>query len=223
MNVADLYAHLKASVSSLRLRHDTISELPDQLDLDMPVSRAGLDSFTLGEFVRDLEQRLGQQMNFEDFVVKESFDTITVGMLIDFIQSKTPRSPRNPVVVYVDDEEENLFVFRRKFGKDFTLRTFQDPHEALLYIKVTAEVGLVITDEVMPGLRGNQLCDEVKKVKPFMQFILITGNPENDNDLMYTSLRRNRFYEFIQKPVDFDGRREEYIGIIRSILSGETQ
>jgi DNA-binding NtrC family response regulator len=168
---------------------------------------------------RDLEERLdGRRLDMENFLVPEAFYDVTIGQILDYIEDRVALRRKKSIVVYVDDEEENLFIFRRKFGKDFNLKLFSDPQEALEFIKSNNNVALVITDEVMPGLRGNKLCEEVRKAKPFMKFILITGNPENDENLMYKSLRRGRFYEFIQKPVDFDGKRDEYLELINSII-----
>ena len=48
------------------------------------------------------------------------------------------------MVVYVDDEEENLFIFKRRFGKDFPIKTFSDPHEALSFIKVSAAMNFPV-------------------------------------------------------------------------------
>ena len=80
---------------------------------------------------------------------------------------------------------------------------------------------LVITDEVMPGMSGNELCDAVHETKPLMKFILITGNPNSDGDLMYRALRRNRFFEFFNKPVDFESKGEEYLTLINRIIAFE--
>ena len=70
----------------------------------------------------------------------------------------------------------------------------------------------------MPALSGCKLCDETKKAKPNMKFIMITGNPNHDGDLMYKSLRKDRFYDFINKPVDFDKNGEEYLAIIQGLV-----
>jgi DNA-binding NtrC family response regulator len=124
----------------------------------------------------------------------------------------------NPLVVYVDDEEENLFIFKRKFASAFSLRSFSDPMEALEFILTNNDVALVVTDEVMPKLSGNELCDKVHESKPNLKFILITGNPNSDDDLMYRSLRYNRFYEFINKPMDFEGKGREYLHLIQGVI-----
>jgi CheY-like chemotaxis protein len=219
MKSHEIYNMMKASVTELRKQYPELEPLDDQVNRDATFFDYGFDIFTFGELERDLEERLdGRKLDMESFLVPETFYDVTMGKILDYIEERITTRRKNSIVVYVDDEEENLFIFRRKFGKDFNLKLFSDPQEALDFINTNSAVALVITDEVMPGLRGNKLCEEVRKAKPFMKFILITGNPENDENLMYKSLRHGRFYEFIQKPVDFDRKREEYVELINSIL-----
>src|SRR5690606_37783 len=137
------------------------------------------------------------------------------------IQASLHHGIPTPLVVYVDDEEENLFVFRRKFGKRINLRTYSDPREALAFVLENPDVVLVLTDEVMPGMTGNQLCDEIHKSKPFLKLILITGNPGGDENLLHRSLRFGRFYDFINKPLDFEKRGEDYFEVMNKVLSGD--
>ena len=215
----EIYSMIKASIIELAKQHPELQPLDNQVDRDAKIADFGFDVITFGELERDLEERLdGRRLDMENFLVPEAFYDVTIGHILVYIEDRIATRRKNSIVVYVDDEEENLFIFRRKFGKDFNLKLFSDPHEALEFINSNNEVALIITDEVMPGLRGNKLCEEVRKAKPFMKFILITGNPENDENLMYRSLRRGRFYEFIQKPVDFDGKREAYLELINSII-----
>jgi len=219
MDRDQIYTLLKSSVEELKKTEEDIQSLDDTIVAEKKIFEYGLDIFSFGELERDLENRLdGRKLNFESFMVPENFYDVSMGQILDHITGRLGQSVKDPIVVYVDDEEENLFIFKRKFGKVLTLKTFSAPEKALEYIKSTENVTLVITDEVMPGLTGNQLCDEVKKVKPYMNFILITGNPENDDQLMYKSLRHSRFYEFIQKPVDFDNKYEEYLGMINGLI-----
>ena len=220
MNIEDIYSMIKASVEELKKEYSELRSLDDDIKRNAKITDYGFDVITLGELERDLEERLdGRKLDMESFLVPETFYEVTIGQILNFIEKRITTRSKNPIVVYVDDEEENLFIFNRKFGKDFNLKLFSDSEEALDYINANADVALVITDEVMPGLRGNKLCDEVRKAKPFMKFILITGNPENDENLMYNTLRQDRFYEFIKKPVDFDGKRQELLDLIHSIIS----
>ena len=147
----------------------------------------------MGEFARELRNRLGGiALNVElMYRMQKAFggtssgqnQYTTIGEMVRHIQSSLHHGIQNPVVVYVDDEEENLFVFRRKYAKRINLRTFSDPAEALAFIKDSPDVVLVLTDESMPGMSGNELCDQVHLTKPFLKFILITGNPGGDENL----------------------------------------
>ena len=219
MKTEEIYRMMTASVEELRKEYTELRSLDDVIKRDSKIAEYGFDVVTLGELERNLEERLdGRNLDMESLLIPENFYDVTIGQILNYIETRTTTKIKSPIVVYVDDEEENLFIFNRKFGKDFSLKLFSDPEQALEYINANADVALVITDEVMPGLRGNNLCDEVRKAKPFMKFILITGNPENDENLMYNTLRRGRFYEFIQKPVDFDGNRQKYLDLINSII-----
>ncbi len=221
MDKTSAYNLLRAAAERIIDRNDEIIHFEEIAEPTKQLQAYGVDIATFGEIIRDLEIRLKiPSLEMESMLVPERFNTLTIGDIIDhMLKAQKPHSLKQPIVVYVDDEEQNIFVFKRKFSKYFKLQTFTNPFEALAFIKETPEVGLVITDEVMPGMRGNELCTEVKKLVPSMAFILITGNPENDNNLLYRTLRQNRFFEFFQKPVDFDTRREEYLGIIRGILN----
>ena len=219
MDSDNLYEIMRASVTQLQKDNDDLKLLDEAINRSATIADYGFDIVSFGEFTRDLEIRLdGRKLHMESFFIPETFYSVTVGDLIDHITKQISTGVQNPTIVYVDDEEENLFIFKRKFGKDFNLKVFGDPRDALEYINADPDVRLVITDEVMPAMRGNELCDQVHKAKPFIKFILITGNPEGDNNLMYQSLRGNRFYDFIQKPVDFDGKRDQYLKMIKALL-----
>ncbi len=144
----------------------------------------------------------------------------TVGDVARHIQASLHHGIANPLVVYVDDEEENLFVFKRKYGKRLNLKTFADSREAFEFIRQCPDVVLVLTDEAMPGLTGNALCDAVHETRPMIKFILITGNPGGDENLMHRSLRHGRFYDFLNKPLDFEAKGEEYFVIMKRVLDG---
>ncbi len=193
--------------------------LPATFEREALLSDIGFDVVTLPDLIHELTRRLdGKALGLDDMLGPDEINSATLGELVDRIVSKFRVPSANPIVVYVDDEEENLFTFKRKFGKALNLRTFSDSREAAEYIERGDDVQLVITDEFMPKLTGTGLCDLVHKSKPFMKFILITGNPNQDDDLMYNALRRNRFYEFINKPMDLEKRGDEYLELIKGLL-----
>jgi CheY-like chemotaxis protein len=220
MNRQDrIYEILRDVVNSHSERDPGITPLPAVMAGERKLTELGIDITTLPEIARDLKDRLGgKDLRLDHLYNTEEMNLCSISGFLSILEASLSPSIDRNLVVYVDDEEENIFVFKRQFGKSLNLKTFTNPTEALRFIKSNEEVGLVITDEVMPGLRGNELCDEVQKVKPNMKFILITGNPNQDADLMYSSLRGNRFFDFLQKPVDFSARGGEILNMIQGII-----
>ena len=222
MDRASLYVVLKEVVATFAEKDKYFKALPEQPENGMQLNDAGLDIVTLPEIAEELKNRLGgRNLGLDPIMNPSDLNAMTIGQLLDQIHGALTPNRREPLVVYVDDEEENLFIFARKFGKRLNLKTFTNPIAALEFIKADENVALVITDEVMPNLSGNQLCDEVHKAKPSMKFVLITGNPNSDDDLMYRTLRKNRFYDFINKPLDFERKGEEYFQLFQGLIAFE--
>ena len=220
MGIVTIYDVLRSIVECLSRGNHAFPPLPDAFDPEASIRSLGLDQRTLPPILEELRVRLeGRDVRLD--LSPEDFATLRLKPLILKIHAKIKNPAQHPVVVYVDDEEENLFVFKRWFGKELNLATFTSSPAALAYIRSEASVGLVITDEVMPELSGNALCTAVHRFKPFLKFILITGNPNQDQDLLYNSLRYNRFYEFLSKPLDFQKQGKEYLALIKSLVHGE--
>lgn len=220
MELPALYGIVCEIVAGLAANDRSYSTLPGTLDENESLTDLGLDITTLPEVAIEIEKRLGgKDLGLKDILKPEDLNSMTIGEFLGHIQSGLRSGTRNPIVVYVDDEEENIFVFQRKYAKRLNIKSFTDPREALAFIKANDDVALVVTDEVMPGLGGNDLCDQVHKAKPNMKFILMTGNPNSDGDLMYRSLRSNRFFDFINKPVDFANKGEEYFKMISELIA----
>lgn len=231
MNQERVLAILREVFDRLSRENPSFAPTQNQFDEKTTFTSLGISDANIGEFAHELRNRLGGiALNVElMYRMQKAFGETpsgrnqytTVGDMVRHIQTSLHHGIPKPVVVYVDDEEENLFVFRRKYAKRINLRTFSNPAEALAFIKDSPDVVLVLTDESMPGMSGNELCDQVHITKPFLKFMLITGNPGGDENLMHRSLRHGRFYDFINKPLDFDGKGEEYFESMKKVLSGD--
>ncbi len=216
MDIPGLYSIIKEIIYGLSTKDSSYLPLSEEYEENVTLVDLGLDITTLPEVVAELEVRLGgRDLKLGEILNPSDLNTMTIGEFLRQAFFSLTKNKQNPLIVYVDDEEENIFVFKRKFGKRLNIKTFANPLDALAFIKINGDVALVITDEVMPILSGNVLCDEVHKFKPLLKFILITGNPNGDDDLMYKSLKTNRFYDFINKPVDFEGKGEIYFDLIQ--------
>lgn len=220
MDIESLYRMIRDISAGMAAKDSGLRPLPESIDPDALLADMGLDLAALPDLATELKKRLGNRdLGLERIIDPATINGLTVGRFLERVRSSLLSSADRPLIVYVDDEIQNLFVFTRKFGKRLNLKTFTDPEEALAFIKAEDSVALVITDEVMPKMTGNKLCDEVQKVKPKMKFVLITGNPNNDEDLLYKTLRRNRFYEFLNKPLDLEGKGEEYFNMIEGLIT----
>lgn len=219
MNRDEIYKVLQTISVELSTSDDTIQQLPQNPSWASSLEELQIDILSAQEYLQILESRIPSKLFRVPPGLIEKLHTFeNLGVFCDYLIGKGFQKRKDLEVVYVDDEPENLFIFKRKYGKRLNLKTFENPIEALEYILKNPKVGLVITDEVMPKLSGNELCDAVKKSKPNLKFILITGNPNHDSDLMYLTLRKNRFYEFINKPVDFENKAEEYFSMIQGLV-----
>lgn len=224
-------AILREVFDRLSRENPSFTPMPAHIDENSTLEALHVTDANIGDLAKELRNRLGGiALNVElMYRMQKAFGGTTsgqnqyssIGDIVRHIQSSLHHGIQNPVVVYVDDEEENLFVFRRRYAKRVNLRTFSNPEEALAFIKDSPDVVLVLTDESMPGMSGNQLCDQVHLTKPFLKFVLITGNPGGDENLMHRSLRHGRFYDFINKPLDFDKKGEEYFESMSKVLSGD--
>ena len=184
----------------------------------------GLNPDTLPEILNELKLRLdGRDVNVIHNLGADAVYALTLREFLKAIQKNILAYAESPIVVYVDDEEENIFIFKRYFGKSFKLKTFTDPEEAFGFIRSESTVRLVITDEVMPGLTGNALCNAIRRFKPYLKFILLTGNPSGDDNLMYKSLKQGRFHDFINKPLNLEAQGAEYTKMIRNLIEAEPE
>jgi CheY-like chemotaxis protein len=211
-----LYEILKESVRELAKGNDLFPSLPDLCDEADSLEAIGLDPLLLPELIPELKQRFGGKDLSGSLADLSGMRT--VGDFLGALSSALGSGIATPCMVYVDDEDANLLVFRRRFDKVFKVVYFTEPLAALDFILNDASVALVLTDEVMPGLSGNELCDRVHALKPAVKFILITGNPNNQEDLAYRSTRHNRFYEFLQKPLDLEHRFAELESMFATLL-----
>src|SRR5579872_2399822 len=74
------------------------------------------------------------------------------------MSSSPPAAPSAAAraVLYVDDEPQNLELFRLQLGRQFTVLTAKSGAEALELL-AKESVAVLLTDERMPGITGVEL------------------------------------------------------------------
>lgn len=104
-------------------------------------------------------------------------------------------------VLLVDDEVDfvNTLAQRLKM-RDLLVDAVYDGEQALSFIK-KIEPDVIVLDLKMPGLHGIEVLGEVKKLKPNIQVIILTGHgTEKDEE----EAKRLGGFDFLRKPADID-------------------
>lgn len=105
------------------------------------------------------------------------------------------------IVLYVDDEEKSLKSFSRAFGHLFRIKTAPTAVEGLKVLQEHAEeVGLLITDQLMPGEKGVWLLNQVRQIKPDVLRILATAY--SDIEAVVQAVNTGAIYHYLTKPWD---------------------
>lgn len=105
------------------------------------------------------------------------------------------------IVLYVDDEEKSLKSFSRAFGHLFHIKTAPTAVEGLKVLQDHAEeVGLLITDQLMPGEKGVWLLNQVRQIKPDVLRILATAY--SDIEAVVQAVNTGAIYHYLTKPWD---------------------
>lgn len=106
-----------------------------------------------------------------------------------------------PVIVYVDDEPNNLVIFEASLPDDWEVYTFSNPLEAV--DKITdIQPWVIVSDQRMPGMSGVKFLELSSKLSPNSIKLITTGY--SDENLVIDSIRTAHVFDYIVKPWDAD-------------------
>jgi two-component system probable response regulator PhcQ len=104
-------------------------------------------------------------------------------------------------ILYVDDEEKSLKYFERAFGDDFRVFTAANAQDGFRLLEQHAdEVGLLLTDQRMPGEKGVWLLERARQLRPRILRILVTAFA--DFDAAIAAVNSGAIYKYVHKPWD---------------------
>ena len=116
------------------------------------------------------------------------------------------------ILVAEDEEFVRLFLKTILSKAGFKLIIAKDGEDALRKFKKHQDsISLVISDMVMPKMKGRVLYEEICKIKPDIKMIFISGY--SADMIQYSEMPRDQ-WGFIPKPFS----KEDLLGKIRSIL-----
>lgn len=105
-------------------------------------------------------------------------------------------------ILILDDEASILKALKRLLmRKGAKVHTFEDPHEALSFLK-NQSVQVVISDMRMPIMTGAQFLKEVKEIQPMATRIVLSGFSERES--LLKAINEGHIWRFLSKPWDND-------------------
>jgi two-component system probable response regulator PhcQ len=104
-------------------------------------------------------------------------------------------------VLYVDDEEMSLKYFTRAFEEQLRIFTAPNAQEGLKLLEAHKdEIGLLMTDQRMPGEKGVWLLEKARQLRPRIIRVLATAYA--DMDAAVAAVNTGAIYKYVTKPWD---------------------
>jgi two-component system, probable response regulator PhcQ len=104
-------------------------------------------------------------------------------------------------VLYVDDEEMSLKYFTRAFQDQFRILTAANAQDGLKLLEEHKDdIGLLMTDQRMPGEKGVWLLEKGRQLRPRIIRILATAYA--DMDAAIAAVNTGAIYKYVTKPWD---------------------
>ena len=115
---------------------------------------------------------------------------------------------KKSIIICVDDEPVVLKGLEtqlgRIFGKDYSIEFAENGEEALDIIEEIQKNGdvfpLIISDQLMPGIKGNELLKKIHQISEKTLKILLTG--QADAAAVGDAVNNAKLYRYISKPWD---------------------
>lgn len=106
--------------------------------------------------------------------------------------------PENKItILYVDDEENNLFSFKATFRIKYNVLTALSGDEALRILEAN-RVHIIITDQRMPEMTGVEFLEKVLQKYPDPMRILLTGYA--DMGAVVDAVNKGKIFHYLAKP-----------------------
>ncbi|MEW6615591.1 MAG: response regulator [Thermodesulfobacteriota bacterium] len=105
------------------------------------------------------------------------------------------------MLLLVDDEESFVDILAERLrNRDFDVNTALNGEDALQKIN-EYNVDVAIVDVMMPGLSGIETLREIKRLKPLVEVLMLTGHATVETAIEGMKLGA---YDYLMKPCDMD-------------------
>jgi DNA-binding NtrC family response regulator len=104
-------------------------------------------------------------------------------------------------VLFVDDEPDNLDLFELQFGRELPVLTARGA-DAALALLAKRDIGVLATDERMPGMSGIDLLAVASRRWPEVVRMIVSAY--GDSNRLLLAINRGHAHEYVLKPWDRD-------------------
>lgn len=104
-------------------------------------------------------------------------------------------------ILYVDDEVDNLIIFKAAFRRYYDVYTASSAREGMELLKAH-DIQVLITDQRMPEITGVEFLENVISDYPETIRMILTGF--SDVEAIIQAINKGRVYQYITKPWDTD-------------------
>jgi response regulator RpfG family c-di-GMP phosphodiesterase len=109
-------------------------------------------------------------------------------------------APKKGKLMIVEDDALLLKIFERFFSKHYELMSAKSGNEALELIKQGLKPEVILSDQRMPGLSGDEFLAETMKYLPDAVRVIITAH--SDPKEIIAAINRAHTYMFLTKPIE---------------------
>jgi len=117
-------------------------------------------------------------------------------------------------ILCVDDDPVILRLFERSLAKidlpDYHFLSTSTGNEAVT-IATTTPVDLVLLDNILPDIRGLEVLEKIKAVRPEIEILMITGHASVADAV---AAMKNGARDYIEKPFHLDLLREKIYNLV---------
>jgi len=104
-------------------------------------------------------------------------------------------------VLYVDDIQANLMLFEASFNEKYEVLLAESGKKALEILNEN-DVHVIVSDQNMPGMTGNELLEVVTKDHPDVMRFMITAY--TDYETVVEAINKGHLFGFFNKPYNID-------------------
>ncbi len=113
-------------------------------------------------------------------------------------------------LLLVDDDPDFLDEFGESL-EEYAVQKASSGEEALRILRSPNDVDAVLLDEMMPGMRGTEVLQEIRKINPDIGIIILTGHSTKE---VAIKALQGRADDYLEKPC----RVEKAAEVIRNVL-----